>query len=120
MNYSLIIGLFISSLALGQIQTPQPSPYSEIEQTVGLTQVSLKYSRPAVRERVIMGDLVPYGEMWRAGANANTVLDFSDPVSIEGKALAAGKYALFIRPGISIWEVIMAFPANGIQMRLLP
>jgi len=105
MNYSLFIGLFVSSLALGQIQTPQPSPYSEIEQTVGLTQVSLKYSRPAVRERVIMGDLVPYGEMWRAGANANTVLDFSDPVSIEGKALAAGKYALFIRPGVSIWEV---------------
>ena len=112
MNYGLILSFLACTLVWGQIQTPQPSPSTSVIQTVGLTEISLNYSRPATRGRVIFGDLVPYGEMWRAGANANTTLEFTDPVSIEGKALAAGKYGLYIRPGVSIWEVFFYTETN--------
>ena len=101
--YSIL--LIFSGFAFGQIETPQPSPLAKIEQVVGLTDVAITYSRPAVRNRSIMGDLVPYGEMWRAGANANTTIEFSDEVKIRGQKLASGKYAIFIRPGVSMWEV---------------
>ena len=101
--YSILI--IISGFAFGQIETPQPSPLAKIEQVVGLTDVAITYSRPAVRNRSIMGDLVPYGEMWRAGANADTTIEFSDEVTIGGQRLASGKYAVFIRPGESMWEI---------------
>ena len=101
--YSIL--LIVSGFAFGQIETPQPSPLAKIEQVVGLTDVAITYSRPAMRNRSIMGDLVPYGEMWRAGANANTTIEFSDDVIIGGQALSSGKYAIFIRPGVSMWEV---------------
>ncbi|MEK9614389.1 MAG: DUF2911 domain-containing protein [Flavobacteriaceae bacterium] len=101
---SMII-LLSSMMGLAQIQTPQPSPSAKVEQTVGLTQVTIEYSRPAMRGRTIMGELVPYGELWRAGANKNSTLEFSDAVTVGGQSLDAGKYALFIRPGESMWEV---------------
>ena len=101
--YSILI--IISGFAFGQIETPQPSPLAKIEQVVGLTDVAITYSRPAMRNRSIMGDLVPYGEMWRAGANADTTIEFSDEVTIGGQKLASGKYAVFIRPGESMWEI---------------
>ena len=97
--------ILICGFSFGQIQTPQPSPFSKIAQVVGLTDVTINYSRPALRNRVIMGELVPYGEMWRAGANANTTIEFSDAVVLGGQKLEAGKYAIFIRPGVSMWEV---------------
>ncbi|MDA0794510.1 MAG: DUF2911 domain-containing protein [Bacteroidetes bacterium] len=97
--------ILICGFSFGQIQTPQPSPFSKIEQVVGLTDVTINYSRPALRNRVIMGELVPFGEMWRAGANANTTIEFSDAVVLSGQKLEAGKYAIFIRPGVSMWEV---------------
>ena len=84
--YSILI--IISGFAFGQIETPQPSPLAKIEQVVGLTDVAITYSRPAVRNRSIMGDLVPFGEMWRAGANADTTIEFSDEVTIGGQKLA--------------------------------
>jgi len=101
--YSILI--IISGFAFGQIETPQPSPLAKIEQVVGLTDVAITYSRPAVRNRSIIGDLVPFGEMWRAGANADTTIEFSDEVTIGGQKLASGKYAVFIRPGESMWEI---------------
>ena len=101
--YSIL--LIVSGFAFGQIETPQPSPLAKIEQVVGLTDVAITYSRPAVNNRSIMGDLVPYGKIWRAGANANTTIEFSDEVKIGGQKLASGKYAIFIRPGVSMWEV---------------
>jgi len=97
--------LIYSSFSYGQIKTPQSSPLSIVEQVVGLTNITITYSRPAMRNRTIMGDLVPYGEIWRAGANANTTIEFSDNVVIGGQSLVAGKYAIFIRPGVSMWEV---------------
>ena len=105
MKHLKLIILLCSGLAVAQIQTPQPSPSTTLEQVVGLTEVKIEYSRPAMRGRTIMGDLVPYGSLWRTGANKNTTLSFSDPVTVGGQALAAGTYALFTRPGKSLWEV---------------
>jgi len=89
-----------------QIQTPAPSPASTLEQKVGLTDVTVTYSRPAMKGRKIFGDLVPFGAIWRTGANENTTITFSDDVIVEGKELKAGTYAIYTRPGETVWEVI--------------
>ena len=102
MKYLLV---FVCSYGLAQIQTLQTSPSAKIEQVVGLTNITIDYSRPAKRDRKIMGELVPMGEIWRAGANENSTLSFSDPVKVGGKNLDAGTYSLFIRPGKLMWEV---------------
>ncbi|MFQ3341545.1 MAG: hypothetical protein ACI9TK_001209 [Flavobacteriaceae bacterium] len=105
--------LLVCSLGFAQIQTPQASPISKIQQTVGLTEVTIEYSRPAMRGRTIMGDLVPYGKLWRAGANKNTIIKFSDDVIVGGKSISAGDYALFIRPGETLWEVFFYTKTNN-------
>lgn len=89
-----------------QVETPQPSPLTKIEQKVGLTDVTLEYSRPSMKGRKIFGDLVPYGKMWRAGANKNTMVTFSNDVTIDGNALKAGSYAIFISPNAESWDVV--------------
>ncbi len=91
--------------AQAQIETPAPSPFSKMEQVVGLTDVTVEYSRPGMRDRAIFGDLVPYGAMWRTGANANTTIEFSTPVTIGGKEVKAGKYAVYTKPMEKSWEV---------------
>ena len=96
-----------------QIKTPQPSPFSKIEQKVGLTDVTLEFSRPAMRGRTIFGDLVPYDKLWRTGANANTKITFSDDVVIDGTTLKAGEYAIFTKPGKTDWEVIFYADASN-------
>lgn len=96
-----------------QIQTPQPSPFSKIEQKVGLTDVTLEYSRPAMRGRTIFGDLVPYGKVWRTGANANTKITFSHDVSVDGQPLKAGSYAVYTIPNKDSWEVMFYSDANN-------
>jgi tetratricopeptide (TPR) repeat protein len=88
-----------------QILTPQPSPRAQVIQKVGLTTVEIDYSRPAVRGRKIMGNLVRYDEIWRTGANKNTIISFSDPVQIEGNTLPAGQYGLYTRPSSNQWKV---------------
>lgn len=99
--------IFCLTFSVGaQIQTPQPSPFGKIEQKVGLTDVSVEYSRPAMRGRTIFGDLVPYGKVWRTGANANTKISFSDNVKIDGKELKKGSYSIYTKPGKDSWEVI--------------
>lgn len=100
-----LFAMAFSTLALAQVQTPQPSPAAKIEQTVGLTQVTIEYARPAMRGREIMGALVPYGEIWRTGANKNTIITFGDAVTVGDQTLAAGSYALYTRPGKEQWEV---------------
>jgi hypothetical protein len=90
------------------ITTPQPSPAASVEQTVGLTDVKISYHRPGVGGRKIWGGLVPYGEVWRAGANENTTISFSTPVKIEGKPLAAGTYGLHMIPREKEWTVIFS------------
>lgn len=103
---SIAIILCLTFSVSAQIETPAPSPFGKIEQKVGLTDVSVEYSRPGMRGRTIFGDLVPYGEIWRTGANANTKITFSDDVKINGKELKKGTYAIYTIPNKESWEVI--------------
>jgi hypothetical protein len=89
-----------------QVKTPQPSPHATISQVVGLTDVTVDYSRPSAKGRVIFGDLVPFGKLWRTGANENTTITFSDDVVIKGTTLKKGKYALYTTPKADMWEII--------------
>jgi hypothetical protein len=100
----MVFALVFSANA--QIETPQPSLFSKIEQKVGLTDVSLEYSRPNMRGRTIFGDLVPYGKMWRLGANKNTMITFSDDVTIGDSTLKAGSYAIFATPNEKSWNIV--------------
>ncbi|MBO0323418.1 DUF2911 domain-containing protein [Muricauda sp. CAU 1633] len=104
-----VLFMFVALLTISleaQIQTPAPSPFSVLKQTVGLTEVTVEYSRPSMRGRTIFGDLVPYDAVWRTGANMNTKITFSDDVKVEGKDLKAGTYAIYTRPTEAVWEVI--------------
>ena len=102
-----VITLFITHYAIeAQIKTPQSSPKSTVNQIVGLTEVSIDYSRPSAKGRIIFGDLVPFGKVWRTGANANTTISFSDDVVIEGKTLPKGKYSLYTIPKADNWEIV--------------
>ena len=110
--------LFVFALTLmfsvnAQLETPQPSPFTKIEQKVGLTDVALEYSRPGMKGRKIFGDLVPFGKLWRAGANKNTVVTFSDNVTVGDNELKAGSYAIFITPSEKSWEVVFYTDTNN-------
>lgn len=98
--------ILINTSIAQQIRTPAPSPSATFEQRVGLTDITLNYSRPGVKSRTIFGDLIPYDKLWRTGANMATKIEFSDDVKIEGKALKAGAYALFTIPGKDKWTII--------------
>jgi hypothetical protein len=103
----VLLAFMIANFAIeAQVKTPQSSPKSTVEQLVGLTTVDLEYSRPSAKGRSVFGNLVPFGKLWRTGANANTVVSFSDDVVINGKTLKKGKYALFTLPKADMWEVI--------------
>jgi len=110
----LIAIAFTMSYAVNaQIKTPAPSPSAKLEQAVGLTNVAIDYSRPAMRGRTIFGDLVPYGKVWRTGANLRTTVTFSDDVTVGGKTLKAGAYAIFTIPQADKWEVIFYSEHQG-------
>ncbi len=96
----------ISIVGNSQVKTPQASPKSLLNQLVGLTDVEIEYSRPSAKGRIVFGELVPFGRLWRTGANANTTISFSDDVVIDGKTLKKGKYALYTLPRIDTWEII--------------
>jgi hypothetical protein len=98
---------FTAAISLSAQDKPAPSPFSKLEQKVGTTDVSIEYSRPSVKGRTIFAadGLVPYGKVWRTGANSVTKITFSKDVKVEGKSLAAGSYALFTLPGKDSWEV---------------
>lgn len=100
----LMIGLTYSS-AIAQDRAP--SPAATVEQKVGLTDITVTYSRPSVKGRTIFADsgLVPYGKTWRTGANAATKITFSDAVKVEGAELAAGEYAITTVPGPDSWKI---------------
>jgi len=86
---------------------PKLSPQSTVSQTVGTTTVSVEYHRPQVRGRKIWGELVPFGQVWRTGANEATTIKFSDPVKVNGQPVPAGTYALFSIPGPEQWTLIL-------------
>lgn len=87
---------------------PRVSPNAAVSQTIGTTIVEITYGRPSVNERVIFGDLVPFDEVWRTGANESTVISFSDDVQIEGEPVEAGTYSLYTLPGEEQWSVIIS------------
>jgi len=96
----------VNFVSNAQVKTPAPSPHASLTQTVGLTEVMVDYSRPSAKGRTIFGDLVPFGKLWRTGANANTTVTFSEDVVIKGTTLKKGKYALYTTPKADMWEVI--------------
>jgi len=113
-----LIALLVSGVALSlsglsaqeakKIDFPQASSAASVKERVGVTDVSIEYSRPNMRERKIFGGLVPYGAVWRTGANAATKMTFSTDVKLGGAAVPAGTYALFTIPGEAEWTVILS------------
>lgn len=104
--FTLILVITVSFAVNAQIEAPQPSPAQKIEQKVGLTDVTLEYSRPSMRGREVFGNLVPYGKLWRTGANKNTVITFSTDVTIGEATVKAGSYSIFTTPNKENWEVV--------------
>ena len=101
------VTLLAAPAAQAQIATPQASPKSTVSQRVGLTDITIVYSRPSVKARNIFGTVVPFGKRWRTGANATTSIKFSDDVVIEGKKVAAGEYGLYTIPNKTEWLVVL-------------
>ncbi len=91
----LIVCLLMASQAIAQIKMPAPSPTFELKGTVGLTEVKVVYSRPSAKGREVAGNLIPYNEVWRTGANASTKISFSTDVKLNGNPVPAGEYALY-------------------------
>lgn len=107
MKFTVLVGLaLVASTSFGQITAPKLSPKAEIKQTVGLTTLEVIYSRPAVREREIFGSVVPYNEVWRTGANENTIFSSTDAVVFGSDTLPAGKYSVYSRPSKTAWDLI--------------
>jgi hypothetical protein len=108
MNILLAICLIaLVSTTNAQLKTPAPSPTQTIKQDFGLASVELTYSRPAMKGRKIMGELVPYGKVWRTGANSATTITFKDDVTIGGTKVPAGKYGLLTIPDKASWTIII-------------
>lgn len=105
--------LFVTAPAYAQLDTPEASPHARVEQTMGLTDMSVDYHRPAVRGRQVWGGLVPFGEVWRAGANENTVFTTSSDIQVEGRDLPAGRYGLHVIPTTGTWLVIFSNMADA-------
>ena len=101
------VTLLAAPAAQAQIITPQASPKSTVTQRVGLTDITIAYSRPSAKARTIFGTVVPFGKRWRTGANATTSIKFSDEVTIEGKKIPAGEYGIYTIPNKTEWLVVL-------------
>ena len=102
--------LLVAFGATAQISTPAPSPGGSVSSTVGLTEVKIDYFRPGVKDRKIFGEgevLVPYGQIWRTGANAGTILTLSTDAKIGGSDVKAGEYQIVSMPGADSWDVML-------------
>ncbi|MFQ5927556.1 MAG: DUF2911 domain-containing protein [Terriglobia bacterium] len=107
----LVLAVWVGLAALPAVgqrgsDRPRPSPNAGVSQTIGVTEVSISYGRPGVKGRQIWGELVPYGKVWRTGANEATTISFSNDVTIEGQKLPAGTYALFTIPTENEWTIV--------------
>ena len=103
----LSAALLASAAAIGQAPEAPQSPAGSASGAAGAAKVTIEYHRPSVRGREIWGGLVPYGQVWRLGANEATTITFSAPVKVEGKDVPAGTYALFAIPGKDKWTFIV-------------
>lgn len=114
-TYTIVLVLFIGLPSLNaQLRTPALSPGAVIKQTVGLTDIEIVYSRPAVKGRTIFGKngIIPYGEFWRTGANGATKINFGNAISINKTRLEKGDYTILTKPNSSYWEVFF-YPFEG-------
>src|ERR1035438_6887110 len=101
----------ISTVGFSQsfvIDLPLQSQHAKVTQRIGVTDITVNYHRPLVNDRKVWGALVPYGQVWRAGANENTTITFSDPVTVEGKPLEKGTYGLHMIPNADEWTIIFS------------
>lgn len=103
----LLLVSFMATTLQAQIKTPAPSPSASFEQAVGLSTVTVDYSRPSMKGRSIFGDLVPYDKIWRTGANQGSKITFSDAAKLNGKEVPAGTYTIYTKPGKSSWTVML-------------
>ncbi len=104
---TLLVCTFFMTQTMAQIQTPSASPSAKIMQTVGLTDITIEYSRPSKKGRELFVEVEKWGQMWRTGANQSTKIEFSDDVKIAGKAVKKGKYAIYSIPGKETWTVML-------------
>jgi hypothetical protein len=105
---SVICLLLCFNLCYSQrLKTPTLSPFSKISQQVGLTDVTLEYSRPSAKGRVVFGELVPYNKVWRTGANAATKITFTESAKIGGQTILPGTYAIYTIPSEDLWTIII-------------
>ena len=107
-----LLGIFIA-IGVHAQDLPQPSPYGEVMQSVGLTDITVMYSRPGVKERTIFGGLLSYGEVWRTGANASTKIKLSTDATIGDKMVKAGTYSIFTIPAEKTWKVVLNSDVNA-------
>lgn len=108
--------MILSFISVAQdFRTPRPSPDATVLQFVGVTKITIDYSSPAVKDRKIWGELVPFGQVWRTGANEATTITFADAVSINGNELVGGTYAIHCLPNANEWEIIFSkdVPVDG-------
>ncbi|MBC7651257.1 MAG: DUF2911 domain-containing protein [Deinococcales bacterium] len=108
----LFAACFAATFSFGQVTMPQPSPTQTIKQNFGLGNVELSYSRPGMKGRKIFGDVVPFGQVWRTGANSATILNFSEEVIIGGTTIKAGKYGLLTIPDKNEFTIIITKDLN--------
>src|SRR5918911_2693661 len=116
-RYAFFAALLVAGLFAGVtgaraqsalLNLPDASQHARVTQRIGITDITIDYHRPLVRGRKIFGGLLAYGQVWRAGANYNTTIEFSDPVTVEGQPLAKGVYGLHLIPGETSWVVIFS------------
>src|SRR5579863_6891136 len=118
LRFGFLLAMVLMAATISQAQSfvmdlPRQSQHAVVMQRIGLTDITINYHRPLVNGREVWGKLVPYGEVWRSGANENTTIAFSDAVSIEGKPLERGTYGLHMIPGKDEWTVIFSKAANS-------
>ncbi|HVR43602.1 MAG TPA: DUF2911 domain-containing protein [Thermoanaerobaculia bacterium] len=105
---TLLLLPIVAAAQVPGLRSPQASPAASVTQTIGLTEIAVSYHRPAVNGRQVWGTLVPYGLVWRAGANENTTVSFTTPVTVNGTPLAAGTYGLHMIPTANDWTAIFS------------
>ena len=105
--FALLLALGAAAPAPAEIKLPKPSPGASVETEVGTTAVTIDYHRPGVKGRKIWGELVPWGEVWRLGANEATTITFAGPIKVQGQEVPAGTYGLFAIPGTDKWTLIL-------------
>jgi hypothetical protein len=104
---SIVIACSLFTLTLNaQLKTPAPSPLQTLKQNFALSEIGIEYSRPSAKGRIVFGDVVPFGKIWRTGANSSTKITFAEDVKVEGQNVLAGTYALYTIPNKDNWELM--------------